>query len=468
MSGVKTILIPCAPINTPHLPTGTTEIPIAPLGLVSGHPILWFYAFEGALDEARLVRAIGLLTSVWPTLAGRYQREVGGNGEVAFSIRLCASPIPFETQSIERDHAFPDKRFIQPAEDNPYIPTLPVNFRTLNSESHLFSVSLTTLLPSGKSVLGFQMSHLAQDSESGVRVLLLLEALYLRGQDALESIPPNAAYALPTFFPDVGPLPVYVPSQNQGEIVPSQPSAAALQAYLDAKKDLSMVFVQLSMWEVKILKAQYRQDVGFYLSDQDVISTWWIDLLRRVGVDVPIVIYVLNVISEMVYRLPSFPPSLPTLSGTASLTRPIDISSQTSPARVATAIREHVVQLRSSPDKVLEWISDGAYHFRQAAVEGKTPALMPEGQVKINSSIRSYWPLFGFGEHEVSYHTSFTAPRVLRVFLANPAKQGEARGEKLELYFDVNKEDVEKVERLVERDKAGWKMKAAGMPRARL
>ncbi|WVQ73505.1 hypothetical protein IAR50_003077 [Cryptococcus sp. DSM 104548] len=468
MSGVKTTLIPCAPITTPHVPAGTPEIPIAPLGLVSGHPILWFYAFEGLLDEARLVRAIELLTSVWPTLAGRYQRRVEEGGKVSFSIRLTASSIPFETQSIERDTAFPNKRFIQPIENNPYIPTLPANFRTLDPESCLFSVRLTTLLPSNKSVLGFQMSHLAQDAESGVRLLSLLEALYLRGQYALDSIPPDAPYALPTFSPDIGPLPAYAPTQNPTETVPSQPSATALQAYLDAKKDLSMVFVQLSMWEVKVLKARYQQEAGAYLSDQDTISAWWVDLLRRLGVDVQTVVYVLNYRRWCIGH-PSFPSTLPILSGTASLNRPIDVSSQKSPAHVAKAVREHVMQLRASPDRVLEWISRGAYHHRQAAIDEKTPTSMPEGQVKINSSIRSYWPLFGFKEHQVSYHTPFSAPRVLRVFLANPEHEGDTRGERLELYFDVHRDDVAEVERLVEGDKADWRARmAATMTRARL
>ncbi|ODN93538.1 hypothetical protein L198_05403 [Cryptococcus wingfieldii CBS 7118] len=154
---LKTILIPCAPISTPHVPSGTTEIPLGDNSLTAYLTVSSVLAFDGALDT----RA----------------NCVGEGADTKFSIELTSSPIPFETQTIERDQTFPDKLVIQPTV-NPYMPPLDPNVRFPNNDNHLFSVRLTTLLPSNKSVLGAQVSHLGMDRTMGRHLVKLLDALY--------------------------------------------------------------------------------------------------------------------------------------------------------------------------------------------------------------------------------------------------------------------------------------------------
>ncbi|ODN74173.1 hypothetical protein, variant [Cryptococcus amylolentus CBS 6039] len=194
---LKTIRISCAPISTPHVPSGTTEIPLGDNSLTAYLTVSSVLAFDGALDESKLVKAITLLSGAWPTLAGRF-KSVGEGADTKFSIELTSSPVPFETQSIERDQTFPDKLVIQPT-INPYIPPLDPSVRFPNTDNHLFSVRLTTLLPSNKSVLGVQVSHLGMDGTMGRYLVKLLDALYTHGEAALQSTDP--AVVIPTFFP---------------------------------------------------------------------------------------------------------------------------------------------------------------------------------------------------------------------------------------------------------------------------
>ncbi|ODN76335.1 hypothetical protein L198_08111 [Cryptococcus wingfieldii CBS 7118] len=104
---IKTTLVPCSSINTPHVPSGTTEIPVSDTSLLAYLTVPAVLVFDGLIDETRLVRAIELLTGVWPTLAGRY-KSVGEGDKTKFSIELTSSPIPFEAQTLERDRAFSD------------------------------------------------------------------------------------------------------------------------------------------------------------------------------------------------------------------------------------------------------------------------------------------------------------------------------------------------------------------------
>ncbi|ODN93535.1 hypothetical protein L198_05400 [Cryptococcus wingfieldii CBS 7118] len=131
----------------PNALSDTTTIPIADVSLWAVGAVQSVLCFEGALDEKRLRKAVGLLSGVWPTLAGRYER-----------LRLTSSLIPFETPTIESDQAFPDKHVVQPTL-SPFLPPLGKNYHLPNTDAHLFSVRLTTLLPSGKSVLGVETSH---------------------------------------------------------------------------------------------------------------------------------------------------------------------------------------------------------------------------------------------------------------------------------------------------------------------
>ncbi|ODO00053.1 hypothetical protein I350_06677 [Cryptococcus amylolentus CBS 6273] len=387
---LKTIRISCAPISTPHVPSGTTEIPLGDNSLTAYLTVSSVLAFDGALDESKLVKAITLLSGAWPTLAGRF-KSVGEGADTKFSIELTSSPVPFETQSIERDQTFPDKLVIQPT-INPYIPPLDPSVRFPNTDNHLFSVRLTTLLPSNKSVLGVQVSHLGMDGTMGRYLVKLLDALYTHGEAALQSTDP--AVVIPTFFP--------------GGAFPE-----AINSYIADSMTSSRVALQFTKSELQVLRDQYQLESGVKLSTQDAISAWWATLLNKVGVDVKSLVYVLDYRKWCIGH-PSFPPNLPTLAAVIFQIYPIDISAASTPGQVAKTIREHISTLRASEkDEALHWLSHAFHHMHpltvndQAAVFGGDEQFMADHNFAVvNSNIRIDWTFsFGFKEHQVSYHS---------------------------------------------------------------
>ncbi|ODO00074.1 hypothetical protein I350_06699 [Cryptococcus amylolentus CBS 6273] len=464
---ITTSYIPCSPITTPTLSPDTTAIPIADVSLWAVGAVQSVLCFEGALDEERLRKAVGLLSGVWPTLAGRYERVKKGD-DYEFSLRLTSSPIPFETQTIESDQAFPDKHVVQPTL-SPFLPPLGKNYQLPNTDAHLFSVRLTTLLPSGKSVLGIETSHVFIDGETKRKLLKMLDAFYVHGEAARENMVELAGYDLPTFFPHVGPLPAYDPSWNLGvgRTNKGHDLSECVKQYTAAITQSVQTVVELHRSEIKLLRDQYQQEAGLKLSEQDALSAWWIYLIKKVGVeDVNTVIYICNYRSFSPGH-PSFPPNLSTLASNVAQMRHIPIpptsSPSSSPALVAKAIREGVVKLRDSSDETLRWIATAAYELRKAAIEEKGQIVLPRpGEVSVNSNMRMDWNVsYGFPAHEVAFHTVFSIPRFLRVFQANP-REGEEKGERLELIFNVADEGVKrKVQEAVDEERRAWSQSGA-------
>ncbi|TYJ53391.1 hypothetical protein B9479_005991 [Cryptococcus floricola] len=458
---VKTIFIPCAPISTPHVPSGTTEIPLGDNSLTAYLTVSAVLAFDGALDESKLVKAISLLSGAWPTLAGRF-KSVGEGADTKFSIELTSSPIPFETQTIERDQAFPDKLVVQPT-INPYMPPLDPNVRFPNTDNHLFSVRLTTLLPSNKSVLGVQVSHLGIDGTMGRHLVKLLDALYTHGEAALQSTDPDVV--IPTFFPGgVGPLPAYDAStDNLPFAVPWKVFPEAINSYIADFMSSSRVALQFTKSELQVLKDQYQLESGVKISTQDAISAWWATLLNKVGVDVKSIVYFLDYRKWCIGH-PSFPPNLPTLAAAVSQVSPIDISAASTPGQVAKTIREHISTLRASEkDEALRWLSHASRYMHesmvndQAVVFGGDEQFMADHDFAVvNSNIRIDWSFsFGFKEHQVSYHSEFTCSRFLRVYRAN-LDEGEEKGDKVEVYFHVPNAQAEKAREMIQSDREEW------------
>ncbi|WVQ73509.1 hypothetical protein IAR50_003081 [Cryptococcus sp. DSM 104548] len=456
---LTTSYIPCSPINTPTLPPGTTSIPIADVSLWPVGAVQSILCFEGALDEERLRRAVELLSGVWPTLAGRYERTKEGD-DYEFAIRLTSSPIPFETQTIDADQAFPDKHVVQPSLD-PFLPPLGKDYHVPNTDAHLFAVRLTTLLPSGKSVLGVETSHVFIDGETKRKLLKVLDAFYVHGEAARDNMLELAGYDLPTFFPHVGPLPAYDSSWNLpvGRTNKGHDFSECIKQYTAAITQSVQVVVELHRSEIKLLRDRYQQEVGVKLSEQDALSAWWIYLMGKLGVDdVDTVIYICNYRSFSPSH-PSFPPNLSTLASNVAQMRHMPIPPSSSPALVAKAIREGVVQLRDSTEETLRWISTAAYELRKAAIEEKGQIVLPgPGEVSINSNLRMDWNVsYGFPTHHVAFHTVFSVPRFLRVFRANP-REGEEKGVRVELIFNVADESVKKrVHEVVAEERMAWK-----------
>ncbi|TYJ53398.1 hypothetical protein B9479_005998 [Cryptococcus floricola] len=457
---LKTAYIPCSPVNTPTLPQGTTAIPIADASLWPVGSVQSVLSFDGPLDERRLKKAVGILSGAWPTLAGRYEKVKEGE-EDRFQIKLTSSPIPFETQTIERDQAFPNKQVVQPLLD-PFLPHLGKDFHRPNSDAHLFALRLTTLMPSGNSVLGVEMSHVFSDGETKSKLLHLLDTFYVYGEKAVSDLQKYSGYDLPTFLPHIGPLPSYDPAWNiPGTMNEGHDFLPMIQAYTAAITQSVQVVFDLQQSELRALTDRYQEEAGIHISEADALSAWWIALMAKVGVsDVKSVIYVCS------YRTwspshPSFPENLPTLAANvASMTHlPIPLSSSATPAAIAKSIREGVSSLRDSPEETLKWLSTAGHHLRKAAEEEKGQIYLPgENEVSINSGLRMDWSTsFGFEPYQVSFHTTFSVPRFLRIFRANP-KKGEEKGERVELTFSVADEEVKKrVEQLVAEERQNWK-----------
>ncbi|WVQ73504.1 hypothetical protein IAR50_003076 [Cryptococcus sp. DSM 104548] len=457
---VKTEYIPCSPVTTPTLPQGTTAIPIADASLWPMGSVQSVLAFEGALDEARLKKAVELLSGIWPTLAGRYEKVKEGEEE-KFQIKLTSSPIPFETQTIERKQAFPSKQVVQPTLD-PFLPPLGKDFHRPNSDAYLFALRLTTLLPSGHSVLGVEMSHVFSDGETKSKLLKLLDTFYVHGEKAVNNLKQLSGYHLPTFLPTVGPLPSYDPAWNlPGLFNEGHDLLPMMQAYMAAMTQSVQVVFNIQQSELRALTDLYQTEAGIKISEADALSAWWISLMAKVGVDdVKSVIYVCSYRNWSPTHHPSFPGNLPTLAGNvASMTNlPIPLSSSSTPASIAKSIREGLTSLRDSPEDALKWLSTAGHHLRKAAEEEKGQLYLPgEGEVSINSGLRMDWATsFGFEPHQVSFHTTFSVPRFLRIFRANP-KKGEEKGQRIELTFSVADEEVKRrVEEIVAEERQRW------------
>ncbi|ODN74174.1 hypothetical protein L202_07625 [Cryptococcus amylolentus CBS 6039] len=459
---IKTTLVPCSSINTPHVPPGTTEIPVSDLGLMAYFTVPAVLVFDGLIDKMKIIRAIELLTGVWPTLAGRY-KSVGEGDKTKFSIELTRSPIPFETQTLERDRAFSDDYVLQPTLD-PYLPPMGSNIRYPNTDNYLFAVRLTTLMPANKSVLGIQLCHLATDATVGRNLLKLFDALHTHGEAALDSSDPEVM--MPTFFPvsGVDPLPASEQNLTDDEAFgfPSKPFPKSIQSYVADATTSSRVALRFTKSELQALRDQYQLDSAVKLSTQDALSAWWVSLLNNVGVNVETLVYLLE-FRKWCIGHPSFPPNLPSLAAVVLSVTPIDISAVTTPGRVAQAIREHITKLRSSEnDEALHWISRTARHLYELAIQDRDmvfPGDEEDQSAKyaiVNSNIRIDWSFsFGFKEHQVSYHTEPTCSRYLRVYQAN-LQEGDEKGDKVEVYFHVPNEQAEKAREIVQCDRAKW------------
>ncbi|ODN93537.1 hypothetical protein L198_05402 [Cryptococcus wingfieldii CBS 7118] len=458
---IKTTLVSCSSINTPHVPSGTTEIPVSDLGLMAYLTVPAVLVFDGLIDETRLVKAVELLTSVWPTLAGRY-KSVGEGDKTKFSIELTSSPIPFETQTLERDRAFSDNYVVQPTLD-PYLPPMDPNVRYPNTDNYLFAVRLTTLVPANKSVLGIQVCHLGMDATVGRNLLKLFDALYTHGEAALDSSDPQVI--IPTFFPVSGvePLPASEQYLTDDDVfgIPSKPFPKSIQSHVADVMTSSRVALRFTKSELQALRDQYQLDSVVKLSTQDAISAWWATLLNNVGVNVETLVYILEYRTWCIGH-PSFPSNLPSLAAVVCSISPIDISAVTTPGRVAQAIREHITKLRSSEnDEALHWISRTARHLYESAIQGRDMVFSGDEEQSakyaiVNSNIRIDWFFsFGFKEHQVSYHTEPTCSRYLRVYQAN-LQEGDEKGDNVEVYFHVPNEQAEKAREIVQCDRAKW------------
>ncbi|WVQ85921.1 hypothetical protein IAT38_008089 [Cryptococcus sp. DSM 104549] len=462
---ITTSYIACRPPTNSTVPPGKTRFPLGdaslwPLGLVPS-----VLVFPEELDVERLKEAVGLLTTVWPSLGGRYESspKAGVDGDYDFTLNFTSSLIPFVTQTTT---APPPAREVVLVGLEPLLPALGDQYWVPNVDSHLFAVCYTTFLPERSSALGVQWGHILGDGETVSRVLRHLEAFYLYGEAAVEKIDAGLGGGRPVFETHVD-LPPYDPSTGLPyHQVEGHDPAVMKEAYAKSDQETEMMVLTLRREEIEGLKKKYREETGDRLSDQDCVSGWWVVLLLRAGLELENIIYVCSY-RQFCTKHPAFPPTLAALAANVTQMRFIPIpktSSGVNPASIASAVRKEIVKLRETPEITLPWIANAAHHLRQAALKQQGQVLVTkENEVNINSNIKLSWNFpFGFQPHQVAFHTSASIVRFLRVFQANPL-EGEKLGDRVELIFNVPRGGVkEAVEKLFESDRAEWASEGAG------
>jgi hypothetical protein len=75
LDSAHTLFIDPRPNVNPHVPAGTTCIPLHPIALWPISTIPSLYVFPGELDLERLVEAVKDVSALWPVIAGRYVRK---------------------------------------------------------------------------------------------------------------------------------------------------------------------------------------------------------------------------------------------------------------------------------------------------------------------------------------------------------------------------------------------------------
>jgi hypothetical protein len=197
-------------------------------------------------------------------------------------------------QTIQADAAFPTSTVVQPSLD-PYTSALPPSFGKPDTDSPLLSIRVTTLLPSRSTVIGVIFGHILGDGSSGNLYLSHLSHFYEHGPEAV--LEPSE---YPSFFPHID-LPVYPPpaevlaEYDSGQIRPREISEM-MAGYGGAAEKYEAVTLTLRRAELRALHCMVSDRAGgSRLSEQDVLSGWWLSLLRRTGENVEKMVYTVNV-----------------------------------------------------------------------------------------------------------------------------------------------------------------------------
>lgn len=177
-----------------------------------------------------------------------------------------------------------------------------------------------------------------------------------------------------------------------------------------AAQNSVVVQVTFTVEEVQLLKDLARgREVDEWVSEQDGLSSYWINLMRLCGVDLKEAIHSINVciLSFLTPRLcltineqyrshckghPAFPPTLPTLCANVSQMHAVVLPSTStlSLRPVALRIRRDLETMKHDADSTLEWLSARAFRMQQVNDQGKMQVLVPgEGECFINSNWRS-------------------------------------------------------------------------------
>ncbi|WRT70678.1 uncharacterized protein IL334_007676 [Kwoniella shivajii] len=491
---IHTLDIPSLPPHPDVVSKGTVHVPISPISVWPVDNIPSLYTFPAELDVDKLKRAIQLLSTVFPSIAGRFEKRkkddkdedenrigIGIESGSEFYFNLTQSPIPLEIQSLTiSGPPFPSKRVIQETLE-PYLPDLGMEYVRAGTDRPLFKIRYTTLLPSRESILGFSWAHILGDAAASLTALKWLESFYVNDIKAFDSS--NSQFALPNYGPHVTlpPLPngggITLKNQSQFEGYPVDQRS---NMYSESRKGSERIDITLSQHEIDIRKNQVvsiqrergGEDTNLILSSQDIISGWVITLLRRAGHVINGVIYVCD-FRRFCQSHPSIPSTLPYLVGNIAQMRQISLPPASSNAdppdeemkdisrdiyEIAKTIRKEIIELRENPDILLPWLSTIAGNLVQSAEQGKGQFVIPDqGEIMVNSHIRANWHLsFGFPEDQTAFHNFYSNVRFLRIYQSNPIPGENPPIRRIELTINVPKDMKWVVDDLVGKDKKKW------------
>ncbi|WWC65082.1 uncharacterized protein I303_107696 [Kwoniella dejecticola CBS 10117] len=484
MSVETTYITPITP-DTRVLKEGVNRIPISPLSLWPVDTIPSAYVFPSKLDVTRLKRAIEMLSGFYPTIAGRFERDQEG-----FFFNLTRSPIPFETQTISSKEAFPfpDKRVIQETLD-PYLPNLGQEFPLTGANKPLFVIRLTTSSDpeADWSVLGVSWGHILGDAAACLIALKWLELFYVYG--SLEgAVDQKGSLGIPVYGEGIKLLKV---ENDEIHFSPPKKNSIPLQEYTYLKgytipeggklyaktrEGTERVDLILSLSEVGSLTKSVKDlllvreegsyDKNMVLSTQDILTGWFVSLLRRSGQGIKEVIYVCD-FRRFCQSDPAVPPNFADQVANSAQFRTISLpdnhnrtNSTSNPFdeifEIAKTIRKEIINLRSDPYVCFPWLTNVAYHLEKSAKAGLGQYVIPdEGGLEVNSHIRADWHLdFGFPAYQTSFHCFDTHIRFLRIYQSNPTENGE---KSLEFALRVPVESKSGFEELISKDRASWR-----------
>jgi hypothetical protein len=209
--------------------------------------------------------------------------------------------VPLDEQTIEQDYAKSDSAVIVKT-TLPFTTSLHKNNHLPEGDSPLVTVRLTTLLPSGRSVLGLVFDHVIFDGYLALRFSTHLSHFYVDPA----YVPPTHEH--PSFYPHLL-LPKFPPDEDSNVVKIARElsllnSRDRMEGDVDWDeffKGANMASLYLSQSDIDCLVTEVKardpalSSGGERLSEQDILSGWWVCLLERSGQPITHITYILNV-----------------------------------------------------------------------------------------------------------------------------------------------------------------------------
>jgi hypothetical protein len=182
------------------------------------------------------------------------------------------------------------------------MPSLDPAYHEPNRDLSLLALRVTTLLPSRQCVLGISWAHILGDASTCNLFIQHLSLFYANGPDAKLD-----TQHMPTFSPHIT-MSTYPPSANAldtyqvRQVHPSHALLDARKGYMAAAQGSEPMLVVLSRVELGAMMQECTREGTNFLSTQDVLSAWWVTVLRRAGQEVDKLIYTINVRNTIVWN----------------------------------------------------------------------------------------------------------------------------------------------------------------------